>query len=167
MIHDFKTDLRFSEISSDELFWDAVYRKAFPNMVNHMLCQGDTASQRMGIDRLVFLSNGRELRIDEKKRRCEYGDILLEYLSNNSTGAPGWVEKDLYIDYLAYAFMPLQKVYLFDWPMLRRAWCQYGAQWKRQYKQVIAKNNGYQTFSVPVPTAVLNAAVSNARIIQL
>ena len=78
MIHNFDDDLAFSEVASFEAFWDAVYRKAFPNMVSHMPCPGDFASQRMGIDRIILLSNGKTLAIDEKKRREVYDDVLLD-----------------------------------------------------------------------------------------
>lgn len=166
-VHDFNERLRFSQMGGDETFWSAVYCKAFPSMVSHMPCPGDTVSQRMGIDRIILLANGRTLAIDEKKREKDYSDILLEYLSNDKTGAKGWIEKDLSIDYLAYAFMPSKRVYLFDWCMLQRAWSYFGNEWKRKYKPVIAKNNGYRTHSIPVPRHELLNAVSRAFIIQL
>lgn len=166
-IHDFKQQLEWSEEASDEPFWEAIYRKAFPNYVDSMLCSGNTTGQRRGVDRIVYLSNDSILRIDEKKRKKVYGDILLEYLSVDTTGAPGWIEKDLAIDYLAYAFMPTQRVYLFDWPMLRRAWGYYGEDWKAKYPDIPARNNGYTTHSVAVPIKVLRDAVSLARLIQL
>ena len=56
VIHDFRDSLAFSEVASDEAFWEDVYRKAFPNFVNHMLASADTASQRLGIDRVNCLS---------------------------------------------------------------------------------------------------------------
>lgn len=167
-IHDFEDQLEWSERAGDEPFWEAVYKKAFPNMVTCVACTGDTKAQRRGVDRLVYLSNDKVLRIDEKKRKKVYDDILLEYVSVDTTGAPGWIEKDLAIDYLAYAFMPIQKVYLYDWPMLRRAWQAYGERWKRKYTPPVpARNNGYITYSVAVPIPILNTAVADARIIQL
>lgn len=166
-VHNFERDLKFSEEASDEAFWDAIYKKAFPNMVNHMLCSGDTKSQRMGIDRLVLLSNGKVLRIDEKKRREVYDDILLEFVSVDTTGAPGWIEKDLAIDYLAYAFMPIERVYLFPWDMLRRAWKYYKREWIARYPRITAQNDGYKTFSVAVPIDTLRRSVSIASVIQL
>jgi hypothetical protein len=166
-IHDFRERLAWSEAASTEPFWDAVYRKAFPNLVNHMQASGDTHSQRLGIDRVLILANGRTLYIDEKKRSQEYGDILLEYLSNDVTRAPGWIEKDLAIDYLAYAFMQSKRCYLFPWAMLRRAWLHFGEQWRRDYRPVVAQNVGYQTWSVPVPIPVLRKAVSTASIIDV
>lgn len=167
IVHDFKTSLEYSEIASDEEFWSSIYRKAFPNMVNHMTAFGDTESQRQGIDRVIILSNGKILKIDEKKRKKDYGDILLEYISNDQTGALGWIEKDLSIDYLAYAFMPSEKVYLFPWLMLRRSWLHYKDEWISTYPYISADNLTYNTISVAVPIDTLLSAVKIASIIQV
>lgn len=166
-VHKFKTQLAYSDAASDEPFWDAVYRKAFPDMVGNILCNMDGAGQRSGIDRLVYLSSGRDIRIDEKKRREVYNDILLEYLSNDTTGALGWMEKPLQIDYIAYAFMPLRKVYLFPWDMLRRAWLHFKPYWMEQYPRKWAQNQGYKTWSLAVPIEVLQRAVYMATVIEL
>jgi hypothetical protein len=166
-VHDFKQKLAESQAASLEPFWNAVYQRAFPGLVNHMPCPGDVLSQRMGIDRLIMLETGRIIRIDEKKRDRVYPDILLEYLSNDRTGAPGWIEKPLLIDYLAYAFMPSHTVYLFDWLMLRRAWIHYRTEWKAKYYKVRAQNVGYVTESVAVPIKVVRDAVQAATIIKL
>lgn len=136
-------------------------------MVSQMLCDGDTESQRQGIDRIVLLANGRVLKIDEKKRRQEYNDILLEYISVDKTGAPGWIEKDLTIDYLAYAFMQSQRVYLFDWCLLRRVWLKHKKEWIEQYNIPPAQNSGYCTLSVAVPITKLLKLISTASVIQL
>ena len=166
-VHDFKERLEFSEKASDEPFWDAIYKKAFPNIVNQMLASGNVKSQRMGIDRVVLLSSGKILYIDEKKREIDYQDILLEYVSVDKTGAPGWIEKDLLIDYLAYAFMPSKRVYLFPWDMLRRAWCHYKDNWLEIYARIEAQNQGYKTISVAIPIQILQKAVQTAMVIQL
>lgn len=167
VVHNFNERLRYSQQASAESFWNRVYTKAFPDMVNHMPCNGNTLSQRLGIDRVIHLSSGRTLYIDEKKREKVYSDILLEYISNDSSGTPGWMDKDLQIDYLAYAFMPTKRVYLFDWLMLRRAWLQYKDTWLNKYERIPAKNEGYTTWSVAVPIPVLHKAVRTATIIQL
>lgn len=166
-VSDFATDLRFSIEASDEPFWDAVYRKAFPTMVAHAPVTGKSQAQLLGIDRVITLASGKTLYIDEKKRREVYPDILIEFVSVDRTGAPGWIEKDLQIDYLAYAFMPSKQVYLFPWEMLRRAWGNYGNTWKSRYGIIRAANNGYNTLSVAVPIDKLRAAVSTACVIQL
>lgn len=152
---------------SYESFWDAVYRKAFPGLLNHMQCLGGSDNQRMGIDRVIQLSNGKTLYIEEKKRRESYPDILLEYVSVDTTGAPGWMEKDLIVDYLAYAFMPTKRCYLYPFPVLRRAWIKYRDEWIGRYKIVKAYNEGYTTISVAVPIEVLKQAVAVASIIDV
>lgn len=164
----FNEDLSYSIKASEESFWEQIYRKAFPNFVSMMGCPGDFESQRMGIDRVILLSNGLTLKIDEKKRRDDRTDILLEYLSNDKTGAPGWIEKDLAIHYLAYAFMPSKQCYLFDWPMLRAAWIHWGeTRWKKIYSIPPAHNTGYDTYSVAIPISELRNAMSQVRHIQL
>lgn len=166
-MHDFQSQLAWSEEMGCEPFWDAVYRKAFPNLVNHMPCPGDVDSQRQGVDRLLFLSNNLTLRIDEKKRRVDYGDVLLEYVSVSTTGAPGWIEKDLAIDYLAYAVIPKMRCRLYPFQMLRRAWLKYKCDWIAKYRKIVARNAGYETISVAVPANVVNAAVSQASLIDV
>lgn len=167
-IHDFRERLAASEAARLQPFWEAVYRKHFPNMVACVLLQGDTASQRQGKDRAIHLANGQVLHIDEKSRdRTDDRDILLEYLSNDRTGAPGWMECDKAIDYMAYAFVPIRRVYIFPWPQLRRAWLHYKAEWQAAYPPVPARNRTYTTYSTPVPTKVLQKAVSTAAVIQV
>lgn len=166
-MHNFNERLAWSEQASSEPFWDAVYRKAFPNLANHMQCKGNTTSQHMGIDRVIHLTNGKTLHVDEKKREKDYGDILLEYISVDRTGAPGWMEKDLAIDYLAYAVMPCHRCYLFPWLMLRRAWLNFRDEWVGKYKTCPAPNGTYKTLSVAVPTDVLLKAVKTASVINV
>jgi len=167
---DFHVDMQWSLNGSDEAFWHAVYWKAFPNLLTIELCS-DLPRQKQGIDRLLHLSNGKTLAVDEKKRGREYPDILLEHTSCAERGTPGWIEQDLAIDYLAYGFMQSQRCYLFPWAMLRRAWSQFGQDWKAKYQPVRAATSvgttQYHTLSVAIPTDVLRRAVSTAAIIDL
>jgi hypothetical protein len=194
-VHDFQKQLAYSEQASYEPFWDAVYKKAFPNIINHMPCPGDSESQRMGIDRLIMLSNGLTIRIDEKKRKKYYNvdDILLEFISvdktKSRTGTPGWIEKDLAIDYLAYAVIPQKRCYLFPWQLVRRVWVAYGDQWiatadendrkKAEAKErgeyykgngfyiKSAKNVGYWTWSVIVPMKTFRESLAQSSIVTV
>jgi hypothetical protein len=166
MIHDFNERLQFSLEASCEPFWEAVYNKAFPTMTD-LKTIDDLSKQRLGIDRVVFLENGKEIYIDEKKREKVYSDILLEYISVDTTGAPGWMEKDLAIDYIAYAFMPTQRVYLFPWDFLKRAWDHYKEKWLADYEHIPGYNSNYTTWSVAVPISILQKAVTTATVIQL
>jgi hypothetical protein len=166
-IHEFDKSLAWGESMSDEPFWKEIYTQAFPTMVNLMKADGDTLSQRMGIDRIIILANGEIIKIDEKKRATVYPDILLEYISVDTTNAPGWIEKDLSIDYLAYAFMPTKRVYLFPWLLLRKAWIKHKEEWVKTYKTIEAQNRNYVTISKAIPINVLMKAVARAGIIQL
>lgn len=180
MTHDFEASLAWGESASEEQFWEAVYFRAFPGIVSLSRSGRDNVAQRvLGIDRYVHLSSGKTLAIDEKRRRKDWGDVLLEWMSDDVSGAPGWIEKDLQIDFLAYGFVESKRCLLFCWPMLRRAWLRFGDEWKQKaeqgadgFKVVVADNVGrsggrYRTHGVAVPTSELLAAVKNAAIIDL
>lgn len=167
VVHNFHERLRYSQTTSDEPFWEAVYRKAFPSLVCQVICKGNNEAQHKGIDRVLMLANGRIVKIDEKKRERDYSDILLETVSNDRTGAVGWIEKDLDIDYLAYAFMPSKRCYMLDWQMLRRAWQANKAAWIEQFKKIEAKNAGYSTWSLAVPIKTVLVAMATASMIEV
>ena len=164
----FNECLEFAESGKLEPFWNDVYKKAFPNMTNHMrgkkeLCE----SQIAGVDRIIYLENRKTITIDEKVRAKDYTDIALEFISNDTKDSPGWMEKNLSIDYLAYAFLPSKTAYLFDWVMLKRTWDYYKEKWKKTYFIAKAPNEGYMTHSVCVPIDVLMGACSLATIIKV
>ena len=178
-MNNFNEDLAFSEMARTASFWGDIYRRAFPDMVHSYLNDRDNGAQRCGVDRLIVLKSTRILRIDEKVRRKDYGDILLEYVSNDRTQAHGWIEKDLTIDYIAYGILPLRRCYLFPWDMLRRVWVAFGSEW---IADGAAKKNGlriasavnregradeYRTLSVCVPLELLRRKIGAASVIQL
>jgi hypothetical protein len=166
-IHDFKERLAFSEKNSHEVFWQSVYKKAFPDMLLAIPCTGRCLGQELGIDRIVQLKSGQTIYIDEKKRGTVYNDILLEYISVDTQNKAGWIEKDLRIDYLAYAFLPNKKCYLFPYQLLRRVWNSHCDEWKSKFRKVEAKNSGYSTWSVAVPIDVITQSIASAMLIQL
>jgi len=145
VIHKFHESNAKAENEKNDPFWLDVYKEAFPDMINAMPLREDCKMQRRGVDRVIILDSGKSVYIDEKIRFSEYNDILLEYISVDTTNAPGWIEKDLCIDYLAYAFIKSKRCYLFDWRMLKRAWRYYGERWKAQYNKIEANNNDYKT----------------------
>lgn len=166
-MHDFHERLEFSQEHKHEDFWQAVYEKAFPDMQFATAVTKKCQGQYLGVDRVVYLGSSKVLMIDEKLREEDYNDIFLEYLSNDQTGADGWMEKDLLIDFLAYAFLPSRRCYLFNWQMLRRAWVCYKSEWMEKYPKKPAQNKGYRTWGVPVPIHTLLKAVKDASIIQI
>lgn len=145
--------------------WLSLYRVAFPDLESCVCVRSDGWAQRGGVDRVLTLSSGKTLTVDEKVRSTEYDDILLEYWSDEARKVRGWVAKDLACDFIAYAFSQSARCYLLPFQSLRRAWRQNGRAWVATYRRVEAHNNGYVTVSVPVPTVELLNAVRDAMIV--
>ena len=134
-------------------------------------CSGDsgkTQGQHLGIDRVIQLGSGKTLYIDEKKRDKDYKDFFLEYESiGPHYYAKGWIEKDLFIDYLAYAFFPSRQCYLLPWLMLKTAWLIHGSGWKKRYPVRTGENASYGTYGVCVPIPVVLNAIKGMMFVQL
>jgi hypothetical protein len=159
VIHDFKRSLAKSHRAADLPIWEEIYRRAFHDfaaMVDH---RADGEHQRAGIDRSIILANSKQLLVDEKIREVDYGDILLEHVSNDRRGDPGWVCKPLRADYIAYAVLPSRVCYLLPVPQLQQAWRRWGSEWLARYRRVEARNAEYLTLSCPVPVRVLFSAI--------
>lgn len=152
--NDFKEQL--SNSRTDASWFDPFYHKLFKHIVG-IWQPGQPISQyqALGIDRVIMLGSGRCIYVEEKLREKDYGDVLLEYESNDATHAPGWIEKDLQCDFLAYGIRPSKRCLFFYWPTLRKAWLDHREAWKSKYGTERAKNAGYYTLSVPIPVDVL------------
>lgn len=136
--------------------WELVYKKAFPTFATMCSVPADGWAQRGGIDRVITLSSGKTLLVDEKLREKDWPDILLEYYSDRDRKIPGWIWKDLACDYIAYAFLPSRRCYLLPFHLLRSCWLQNGREWARRFTPPVeALNFGYVTESVAVPIDVL------------
>jgi hypothetical protein len=164
--HNFATSLAISESYSDAPWWMDIYRRAFPGLVSAVLVRNDGWAQRGGIDRLLILSCGRTYSVDEKVRAADWPDILLEQWSDEARRVPGWVQKPLACDFIAYAFAPSRRCYLLPVAPLQRAWRQRGRQWINQYGIRRAFNHGYVSANVPVPCNVLLNAIGAAMIVE-
>lgn len=158
-MNDFNDDLAFSHAAEDLPCWLEIYQKAFPTMSGMISHRKDGEHQRAGIDRSIILESGKQITIDEKIRRKDYGDIALEYIANDRTGSPGWVCKSLLCDYIAYAIQPTGKAYLLPVPQMQAAWSNNAEAWKTDYYNTKAINHGYNTISVAVPVNVLFKAI--------
>ena len=159
-VNGFEECLLLSHQAEDLPIWQEIYRKAFPSMVAMVNHRQDGEHQRAGIDRSVLLANAKQVLIDEKVRTKDYGDIALEYLSNSTTGAEGWVCKPLRADYIAYAILPSGLCYLLPVQQLQNAWLVHGEEWKSQRRIIKAKNPGYETYSVCVSPGELFRAIN-------
>jgi hypothetical protein len=161
-VHDFNECLERSHEYADAPWWGEIYRQAFVGFIDMLSVRDDCEAQRRGIDRLVYLKNDVVVRIDEKVRDDDYGDIILEYLSDEARGTLGWVAKDGACDYIAYAIAPSRTCYLLPFRQLRAAWQKNGDLWIKNYGSKRAENKGYNTVFVPVPVNQLFGALANA-----
>jgi hypothetical protein len=175
MLHDFAERLEFSQGARVEAFWMAAYRKIFPGLLSGASVDGDGWAQRAGIDRVLTLKCGRVMTVDEKARqRADSGDILLERWSDRARKVPGWVQKPLACDLIAYGFIPSRRCYVFPVWALRRAWRDRGKDWltmaeseEQGFRICLAHNRRYVTENVAVPTDRLLAAVQDAMVVTL
>jgi len=161
-IHHFGESLELSNSYENSVWWNDVYRIAFPSLESSVSVRKDGWAQRGGIDRVLTLSSGKTLTVDEKIRTKVWNDILLERWSDEGRQVPGWVQKPLACDFIAYAFVPISTCYLFPTLMLQRAWREEGRGWVKKYTEIRAKNNGYVTVSVGIPVDILLKAISDA-----
>jgi hypothetical protein len=167
--HNFRDSLELSQKYAEAPWWDEVYRAAFPDLMVAQSVRDDGWAQRGGIDRLLMLSDGTVLKVDEKVREQAWPDILLEVWSNYEKRVLGWARKPLTCDFIAYAYIPTQICYLLPFQLLRRALVVKAAEWnsnahanRNGFRWVDAKNCGYTTRSIAVPTKVLMDAIVGA-----
>ena len=162
-VHDFHQSLSHSQNIAEADWWETVYRKAFPGFATMANVRDDGWAQRGGIDRVITLRDGRTITIDEKVRESDWSDILLERWSDRDRRTPGWIQKDLACEFIAYTFLPSRRCYLLPFLTLRKTWMQHGKEWisranddtDRQFKIIRATNLGYTTESIAVPLQIL------------
>lgn len=153
-INNFTVDLEYSLQERGNDLFDDLYYRIFPHLQEVKLVK-DINLQKQGIDKELIFDNNKRLFIDEKKRRKNYGDILLEEYSNWERRVIGWLGKSKKTDYIVYAIMPTQKVYFLPFLILQKAWLHKYKKWLKQYGRKFALNNGYTTSNIPVPVDVL------------
>jgi len=158
-MNEFAKDLKYSHSQEENSMWATIYRNAFPDMIDFHSVRSDGQHQRAGIDRIVVLESSRCIKIDEKVRRKDYGDILVEYVSCDHAGTPGWAEKALLCDYIAYAIEPSKICYMLPVVQLQQAWATNKEDWLNEYGRKSAPNPGYNTLNCPVPVNVLFRAL--------
>lgn len=164
-VHRFADSQALSEQYGPD-WWLPIYRRAFPTLMSAVAVEQDGWAQRGGIDRLLTLACGRTYTLDEKIRTADWPDVLLERWSDEGRRSPGWVQKPLAADFIAYAHAPAATCVLLPVPALQRAWRQHGRGWIGLYGQRRAENPGYTSVSVPVPRGVLMQAIVEAMFVS-
>lgn len=159
MINDFSKDLAYSlENNTDEEI-NAFYFRHFKNLEKIEIVSNEEM-QKKGIDKILIFKSGKNVLIDEKKRRKDYGDILLEEYSNYELKTSSWLTEGKETDYIAYIIMPTKRVYLLPFLLLLKAWKRNYDRWLIKYGRLLAPNHGYNTSNIPVPTKILIRAIN-------
>lgn len=172
VVHDFQERLEYSARLSDEPSWIAFYQNVWSSMINATRLDRHSEWQRDGIDRVIFLENGRQFLIDEKKREATdkngqpYRDVLLEewsvfYGEADPRNKIGWaLDSKKRCDFIAYAIPLASLCYLLPFELLRLAFTQHRSEWLRTFGPRDAKNHGYVTRNVPVTWNALREALN-------
>jgi len=146
----FHKDLAESQEIGKDAQWVGFYKKTFPGLLGAVGIEENSAWQKHGIDRLLLFSNGKQLTVDEKFRRKDYGDFLAEiwsvfYSDENPRNKPGWtVDASKTCDFIAYALPTSGKCYLLPFEILRLTARKNYLSWREQRP---AQNNGYVTIN--------------------
>ncbi len=166
--HSFHQSLERSQRPEVELFWQKFYRQVFgPSLLFAKQVANDTPAQLLGQDRVIQLMSGQTIYVDEKLREKSYSDFLFEYVSNDRTNSPGWIEKALPIDYLAYAFFATREAYLFPWPILQQVWKARKADWLQRFPTTKAANPTYNSLFIAVPLVEVRKALSQGMKVEV
>lgn len=150
MTADFNVDLAYSLESGESDIFDKFYFRIFPHL-ERIENVSDLALQKQGVDKKLILTCGKVILIDEKKRRKDYGDILLEEYSNRDQKVQGWLNRNKITDYIVYACMDTKRIYLLPFLILQRVWITEHENFITKYGRKEAHNPNYVTTFVAVP----------------
>jgi len=182
IVHVFQESLDRANDDTPEEWLEILYKESFPGVYDVRKVH-DLELQRVGVDTVLILKNGKRIYIDEKVRGRDYGDVLLEEFSiwrdyPMLNGAyvgpkqpardwqgvltPGWLCGEKQTDYIAYIIKPSQQVYFLPFFMLQRAWMRHYPRWLYNYGRIPVPNKGYTTTNIAVPIDVLYAAMAES-----
>lgn len=160
-INDFDEDLKYSLEAKKNEDFNNFYRLHFPVLkIKPITFEEYPQAQLNGIDKLIYLTNGKIIRIDEKVRRTAYPDYALELISNTKTGALGWLYK-CKSDYIMYYKEPIKEATILPYPLLVSVWVKNKDIWLKEYEIRTAHNKGYDSLFIPIPSDVLLYEIKN------
>jgi hypothetical protein len=157
VVHDFHTDDKRAAASDVQKRWHEFYERFYPTATEIGRLNTDIGLQMAGIDRSIYKPDG-NISIEEKLRWTSFTDVMLEYKSSVEYDTPGWVEKPLKCEIIAYAIQPLNLVYIIPFKSLQVAWFDNKDEWIGTHPKITGHNNGYTTVGCGVPICILSAA---------
>ena len=152
-INDFHTDLAYSLETVNEKELNSFYLQFF-FLAKRVENVTDLEIQKKGIDKFIHCSNGKIISIDEKIRRKDYGDILVETYSNLEQKKYGWIIYSQ-CDFIAYIIQPTKKLYMLPTTILQKTCFRNYSKWANEKTLKDALNKGYTTRNLSIPTGIL------------
>lgn len=151
-INDYDTDNKMANEPTITTVLDECYGWYFTN-VSNIQRPKDKERQEAGIDVIINFSDGKTpIFLDEKIRRYDYGDILLEEYSDWDRKIPGWLMADSKrTHFIAFVWLDSRKILLIPYGPLRYAFFKNRAKWEQNHLRIFAENKDYYTSSFKVP----------------
>jgi len=156
-MHDFKKDLEYSKKHNEILH--EFYKKHYKAI---KIGESTLEEDKLGIDKKLYTEKW-IIYIDEKIRKRDYGDILLETQSCVETNSIGWAldpKKKTHI--IIYYIEETKIVYLIDYQELRTAFDMNYEYWaKSWFKYAYNKRHDWTTYrseNIPVKLELIEQA---------
>ncbi len=149
MVHDFEKELKWSELPVQYIRYLQAIVYWWPKVEGWDRIT-DLLQQKQGKDITLSDCDGKQIKLQFKSRRSDFGDFLIEYRHDYFNGGhtPGWIEKDGDIDYLIYC-LP-KRIFRIEWQSLKSAWDTNKVAWINKYDLPPASNSKYDTRNIAV-----------------
>lgn len=166
----FQRDLEESNSIQNTEWWNTVHKTAFRNVVQVRPVL-DKLTQSRGVDRVILTQAHEDapihkITIEEKLDQTSYHNMALETKSTargDDEGTPGWINKPLISNLLAYGFAQRGEVHYFDTIEFMNLWKSNEVEWKRYYGERRVYSSHARV--VPVPIDVIAGQMVNYRMI--
>lgn len=160
MNHDFHSDIQESEKDSKLDFWEPLYRRVFPGFTRIEYIYGKCELQEKGVDRILTFPSGMQITFDEKVRRGQWEDFLIEFWSNKEMKSKGWAFKPLICDFITYVNLDLRTAYFVPFQKLQNVLRHTAQDWwenltHKSVKNKVRTGHLYTTENIVVPWEVL------------
>jgi len=132
MRNNYIEDMRYASRMENEVnkFISKKLNKTVTTSIENIQAITEKKLQYAGVDKKVFFSNNTSLRIEEKVRRKDYGDLLIEIIADHRFASVdmvkrkiistkkrglGWGFKDYQTDLLVYYYESTKRGYMLSW----------------------------------------------------
>lgn len=149
----YKFDEQYSAGKKGEAFLDKFFAER-----GHNIQKATRVQQRTGIDR-IFRKDSKAVRVEYKTDLIAHrtGKVFIETVSVDTNGKMGWAYRSR-ADLLAYYIPELPLILVIPLARLREQL----PHWLEQFPTRAARNKGYATHGILIPTEVLRAHASQA-----